>query len=95
MVIAMERDIEWESRFGYNPGIDYSVLVDQYNSLVETRDRAGVVRLLRDQGGLLALLAKEQYQKALAGRVMSQERPETGRWEPMNNNDEQHNGSEL
>lgn len=72
----MERDFEWENRVGFNPDIDYIAIVEQYNSLVGSRDSEGIEKLLRDQGGLIRLVGNAQYQKGLlTGRVIVRKWP--------------------
>ena len=56
------RDLEFESRYGYDENINYIDVVEQYNELVEQGRQDEAKSLLRVHGGIISLCGKRDYQ---------------------------------
>lgn len=63
--IPFARDLDWERRFCFNPDIDYIALIEKYNRMVADNDQDGISKLLKEQQGRIALIAKAGYQKEM------------------------------
>lgn len=60
----MESYNEMVSKYGYNPKVDYSQVLKEFNSFVKDGRDKELKSLLALHGGIMAICIKYQYQQA-------------------------------
>lgn len=59
--VRRSRDLDFESRYGFDSTLDYEVERLAYNHMVEANDQDGCKAFMRRHGGIIAFYAKYAY----------------------------------
>lgn len=60
-----ERNADFEARYNFDPHINYKAVIEEYNMLVGVKDYERAAAILKVHGGVIAMIGKYEYQKAL------------------------------
>ncbi len=66
----MERDLDFEKRYDYDPSINYEDVLKKIFELLPT-DKEAAGELMRKYGDVLSIYVKRDYQKRLKGLINS------------------------
>lgn len=66
----MERDLDFEKRYDYDPSINYEDVLKKIFELLPTNKEAAV-EVMRKHGGMISIYGKRDYQKRLKGLINS------------------------
>lgn len=66
----MERDLDFEKRYNYDPSTNYEDVLVEISDLLPM-DKEAAVEVMRKHGGMISIYGKRGYQKRLKGLINS------------------------